>query len=106
MKDYNQQYQDGLQIDISPVEAKGVYSNIQVISHSATEFVFDFISMLPGLEKAQVASRVIVAPAHAKNLLDILQENILKYEQEYGRIEMPKQEPRTATPFGNIKNEA
>lgn len=106
--DNNNQNQQGqqLQIDLSPEVAKGVYTNFQIISHSNTEFVLDFISMLPGLQKAQVASRVIIDPEHAKRLLAALSENVMRYEQEFGKIELPNQQPRTATPFGPIKNDA
>ena len=106
--DNNNQNQQGqqLQIDLSPEVAKGVYTNFQIISHSNTEFVLNFISMLPGLQKAQVASRVIIAPEHAKRLLAALSENVMRYEQEFGKIELPNQQPRTATPFGPIKNDA
>ncbi len=106
--DNNNQNQQGqqLQIDLSPEVAKGVYTNFQIISHSNTEFVLDFIAMLPGLQKAQVASRVIIAPEHAKRLLAALSENVMRYEQEFGKIELPNQQPRTATPFGPIKNDA
>ncbi len=106
--DNNNQNQQGqqLQIDLSPEVAKGVYTNFQIISHSNTEFVLDFITMLPGLQKAQVASRVIIVPEHAKRLLAALSENVMRYEQEFGKIELPNQQPRTATPFGPIKNDA
>ena len=106
--DNNNQNQQGqqLQIDLSPEVAKGVYTNFQIISHSNTEFVLDFITMLPGLQKAQVASRVIIVPEHAKRLLAALSENVMRYEQESGKIELPNQQPRTATPFGPIKNDA
>ena len=101
----NQQEQQ-LQIDLSPEIAKGIYTNFQIISHSGSEFVLDFISMLPGVPKPTVASRVVLAPEHAKRLLAALQENIVRYEQEFGKIQMPNQQPRTATPFGPVKNDA
>ena len=74
----NNQNQQGqqLQIDLSPEVAKGIYTNFQIISHSSSEFVLDFISMLPGIPKPTVTSRVILAPEHAKRLLAALQENI------------------------------
>lgn len=93
-----------LQIDLSPEVAKGIYSNFAVISHSHAEFVVDCASMLPGQQKAQVVSRIILAPEHAKRLAMALQENVIRYEQEFGTIEMPgqqAQQPRTANPFGN-----
>ncbi|MCK6143984.1 DUF3467 domain-containing protein [Prevotella intermedia] len=104
----NNQNQQGqqLQIDLSPEIAKGIYTNFQIISHSSSEFVLDFISMLSGVPKPTVASRVVLAPEHAKRLLAALQENIVRYEQEFGKIHMPNQQPKTATPFGPIKNDA
>ena len=60
--------------------------------------------MLPGVAKAQVRSRVILAPEHAKRLLGALQENIMRYEQSFGTIKIPqiKDESRTIAPF-NVK---
>ena len=96
-----------LQIDIQQDVAKGVYSNFAIISHSHAEFIVDLASTLPGTPKAQVVSRVILAPEHAKRLAMALQENIMRYEQEFGKIQMaqPQQVPTdvpsgTATPFG------
>lgn len=96
-----------LQIDIQQDVAKGVYSNFAIISHSHAEFIVDLASTLPGTPKAQVVSRVILAPEHAKRLAMALQENIMRYEQEFGKIQMaqPQQTPTdvpsgTATPFG------
>ncbi|GAB6983242.1 DUF3467 domain-containing protein [Prevotella dentasini] len=106
--DNNNQNQQGqqLQIDLSPEVAKGVYTNFQIISHSSSEFVVDFATLLPGVPKASVTSRVILAPEHAKRLLAALQENVVRYEQEFGKIEMPSKQPRTISPFGNGKAEA
>ncbi len=72
--------QNGLNISISNEIAQGVYSNVAITSHSASEFVIDFASMLPALEKAEVRSRIIMTPENAKNLLLSLQDNIAKYE--------------------------
>ena len=66
--------------------------------------VLDFIRVLPGMPKAPVKSRIILAPEHAKRLLYALQDNIMKYEHNFGKIELPGEqqaEGRTATPFGN-----
>lgn len=73
---------------IEPEQAQGVYSNMAVISHSPSEFVLDFASMLPGMPKPKVVSRVVLSPEHAKRLLLALQDNIVKYESENGRIEI------------------
>lgn len=99
--------QQQLQLDLSPEVAKGVYSNFAILSHSKNEFVADFAQLLPGMGKAVVASRVILAPEHAKRLLAALNDNITRYEKEFGKIELPEQAgPRTATPFGAPKAEA
>lgn len=104
MDNKNQQPGQQVQIDISPEVARGIYSNFAVISHSHAEFVVDCASMLPGQPKAQVVSRNILAPEHAKRLAMALQENILRYEQEFGPISLEAapqpQGPRTANPFG------
>ena len=82
-------------IDIElPLEVSaGVYSNLQLITHSQTEFILDFIQIMPGVPKAQVRSRVILAPQHAKRLLYALKDNIAKYEQQNGTITEQKQSP-------------
>ena len=108
--DNNNQNQEGqqLQIDLSPEVAKGVYTNFQIISHSSSEFVLDFATLLPGVPKATVTSRVIIAPEHALRLLAALQDNVVRYEKEFGKIDRhePEQEPRTIAPFGPGKVDA
>jgi hypothetical protein len=97
----NEQKQQGLQIELTPDAAQGEYANFAIITHSSSEFIVDFARMLPGLPKAQVRSRVIMAPEHAKRLLGALQENIMRYERQFGPIRMPEaqKEPRTISPF-------
>lgn len=75
-------------INIAPEVAKGNYSNLAIIGHSATEFVLDFAAMLPGQPNANVQTRVILAPEHAKRLLAALQDNIQKYESNFGNIKV------------------
>ena len=75
-----------LSINIKPDVATGKYSNLAVITHSRTEFIFDFAAVLPGTPQAEVVSRVIMNPEHAKRLLLALQENVGKYESQFGRI--------------------
>ena len=91
---------NGLKIDVKPEIAKGSYSNLAIITHSPTEFILDFASMLPGLAKPEVHDRIIMNPEHAKRLLAALNENIVKYENEYGKIKVPNMEPKTISPFG------
>lgn len=95
---HNQEPQ--LQIDLSQEVSQGVYSNFAIISHSSSEFVVDFASLLPGVPKATVNSRVLLAPEHAKRLMQALQENLVRYEQEFGKIRIPEQQERTIAPFG------
>ena len=75
-----------LNIELSEEIAQGIYSNLAVITHSASEFVLDFVRIMPGIPKANVKSRVILAPEHAKRLLLALQDNIHKYEAVHGSI--------------------
>ena len=75
-----------INIDLPENVADGIYSNLAIITHSNAEFVIDFLSMLPGLPKAKVKSRIILTPAHAKRLLRALRENIVKFEQTDGEI--------------------
>ncbi len=75
-----------LQIELSAEVAEGIYANLSIISHSPTEFVIDFIRVMPGMPKAPVKSRVVLAPDQAKRLLFALQENLVKYEQQFGTI--------------------
>ena len=102
----NNQNNGQLQLELTPDVAQGEYSNLAMIIHSHSEFIIDFAAMLPGLQKAKVKSRVILAPEHAKRLLAALQENIVRYEREFGPIRIPNQEPRTIAPFPVGKGEA
>lgn len=103
----NKQKQQGqLQIELPQEIAQGSYANFAIITHSSSDFVVDFARVLPGLPKAKVGSRVILAPEHAKRLMFALQENITRYEREYGPIKIPNQEPRTIAPFPVSKGEA
>ena len=95
-----------LQIELPQDISQGEYANFAIITHSSSDFIIDFARVLPGVPKAQVKSRVILAPEHAKRLLGALQENIVRYEREFGPIKIPQQEPRTVAPFPVGKGEA
>jgi len=75
-----------LNIEIDEQTALGVYSNLAVVNHSSSEFVLDFINVMPGMPKAKVRSRIIITPEHAKRFLRALQENISKFETEHGEV--------------------
>jgi hypothetical protein len=82
-----------LNIEISEEVADGVYSNLAIITHSNSEFVLDFVRVMPGVPKAKVKSRVLITPQHAKRLMRALSENITKFEAMHGAIreaEMPE----------------
>ncbi len=77
----------GMDIEL-PVElAEGVYSNLAMVTHSNSEFVVDFMRIMPGVPKPRVKSRVVLTPQHAKRLLAILSDNISRFEAMYGRIQ-------------------
>ena len=98
--------QQQLQIELKEETAQGVYSNLAMITHSSSEFVMDFIIILPGMAKAQVKSRVIMSPEHAKRLLMALQDNVAKYENSFGTIEMKAQKGTYIPPISDFHGEA
>ncbi|MDR1415663.1 MAG: DUF3467 domain-containing protein [Odoribacteraceae bacterium] len=75
-----------MDVELSHEIAQGTYSNLAIISHSNSEFIIDFVRIMPGIPKASVKSRIILTPEHAKRLMLALQENISKFEQHNGRI--------------------
>jgi hypothetical protein len=75
-----------LNIELSDEIAEGIYSNLAIITHSPSEFIVDFIKMMPGIPKAKVKSRIILTPQHAKRLYKALKENVAKYEAMHGEI--------------------
>ena len=80
--------QQQINIELGEKEAEGIYSNLALITHSPAEFVIDFTRMLPGTPKTKVYARVIMTPQHAKSLLRALDENIKKYESQFGEIKI------------------
>lgn len=83
----NKNEQDNqIQIELPEEIAQGTYSNLAIIAHSSSEFVIDFVRILPGLPKAKVQSRIILTPEHAKRLLYALNENITRFESQNGTI--------------------
>lgn len=77
---------NGVELDLESDIAKGTYINVVTITHSPDEFVFDMASMLPGFRTTTVQSRLIMTPKHAKQFLLALEDNIMKYENKFGRI--------------------
>ncbi|TLX75712.1 DUF3467 domain-containing protein [Labilibacter sediminis] len=75
-----------INIELNEEVAQGIYSNLAVITHSPSEFVMDFIRVMPGIPKAQVKSRIVLTPEHAKRLMMALNDNIKRYESLHGPI--------------------
>ena len=101
----NQENNNGqLQIELKEEIAQGIYANLAIIAHSSSEFIVDFVRVLPGMPKAGVKSRIVLAPEHAKRLLRALEDNINKYERVFGPIRIPEERPFAA--LSNVKGEA
>ena len=94
-----------LSIELKQEIAKGSYSNLAIITHSHSEFILDFATMLPGLPKPEVSNRIIMTPEHAKRLFLALQDNVNKYENQFGQISLGG-EPKTTFPMGGFGNGA
>ncbi len=101
----NNQNENRLNIELKEDVADGTYSNLAIISHSPSEFVIDFVRMLPGMPKAGVKSRIIMTPDNAKRLLSALNENVMKYEKTFGVIK-EKDVPKIPFTFGGPTPEA
>jgi len=98
--------QNQLNIDLPEEVAEGVYSNLAIISHSHSEFVVDFIRIMPNVPKAKVKSRILLTPQHAKRLLRALVDNVNKYEAQFGKINEPEQPPFPPMNFNTPKAQA
>ena len=85
--------QKQINIELDEQMAEGTYSNLAIINHSVSEFVIDFISIMPGRPKAKVKSRIILTPQHAKKFLKALSENVQRFEQAHGTIKDYDQPP-------------
>ena len=91
-----------IDIELDETVAQGNYANLVIISHSASEFVLDFAAMMPGLPKAKVKNRIILAPEHAKRLLMSLQDNITRYESNVGQIKIVSPQTEIADEQGAV----
>jgi hypothetical protein len=86
MDEKERQKKNQINIELKEDVAQGIYSNLAIITHSSSEFVLDFVRIMPGTPKAEVKSRIILTPEHAKRLLHALQDNINKFENVHGEI--------------------
>ena len=94
MNDNNEAPKQGqINIELDEKIAEGIYSNLAIINHSVSEFVVDFVSIMPGTPKSKVKSRIILTPQHAKRLLKALGENVKRFESSHGEIKDYEQPP-------------
>ncbi len=89
----NKKEEGQLNIELDESVAEGTYSNLAIINHSVSEFIVDFINVMPGVPKAKVKSRIILTPQHAKRLTKALLENVQRFEQANGEIKEYEQPP-------------
>ncbi len=95
-----------INIELSDEMAEGIYVNLAMIAHSSSEFVIDFIKMMPGIPKAKVKSRIVITPEHAKRLMRALSDNIRKYEDNFGVIKQADGDMKIPMNFGGPMGEA
>lgn len=87
----NEEKQEQLEIDLGHEVAQGIYANLAIISHSTSEFIVDFVRLMPGVPKPEVKSRIIMTPENTKRLMLALQDNIRKFEQDNGVIRLSQE---------------
>ena len=83
-----QKTQQNINVELREQEAEGIYSNLALISHSASEFIIDFARLMPGTPKARIYARIVMTPQNFKNLQRAITENIGKYEAQFGTIQL------------------
>jgi len=83
-----------INIELGEKEAEGIYANLAMITHSPSEIIVDFARIMPGTQKGKVYSRIIMTPPHAKMLLMALEENIKKFENQFGEIKVHGKEQK------------
>jgi hypothetical protein len=102
----NQDQNNQLNIELSEEMAEGVYSNLAMIAHSNSEFVIDFIRLMPGVPKAKVKARIVMTPEHAVRFLNALKENIERFEDTFGEIKEMTDMPKMPFNFGGTMGQA
>ncbi len=97
-----------IDIELSEEIAEGAYSNLAIITHSQSEFIIDFVRILPGIPKGKVKSRIIMTPQHAKRLLFALGDNMQKFESNFGEVDLEAGGSNTGFPinFGGMTGQA
>ncbi|OGR53106.1 MAG: hypothetical protein A2049_05150 [Elusimicrobia bacterium GWA2_62_23] len=75
-----------LEVQMDETTAQGTYANLAGVTHSETEFIFDFLFLQPNQPKAKLRARIISSPVHTKRFLAAMLENIKRYEERFGAI--------------------
>jgi len=96
----NHPNQQQIKIELGEKEAEGIYANLAMITHSATEIILDFARVMPGQPKTRVLSRIIMTPMHAKMLHRALTDNIKKFENQFGEIKVQSGGMPNTNPIG------
>jgi hypothetical protein len=99
MEDNKNTAQNQLNIELGEDVAEGVYSNLAIITHSHSEFVLDFVRIMPNVPKAKVKARIVLTPEHTKRLAQAILDNLRRYEAQYGTITSPEQPPTPPMSF-------
>ena len=102
----NDQKENQINIELSEEMAGGIYSNLSIITHSQSEFIVDFVQMMPGVPKAKVKSRIVLTPDNAKKLMQALADNVKKFEQINGPIKVTGPQTPITMNFGGPVGEA
>ncbi|MEZ4804357.1 MAG: DUF3467 domain-containing protein [Bacteroidia bacterium] len=108
MNKKNEINEQPLDIELSEEIAEGTYSNLAIITHSQSEFIIDFVRILPGIPKGKVKSRIIMTPQHAKRLLMALGDNMSKFEANFGNVDIEGNDGNPGFPinFGGMTGQA
>lgn len=77
-------------IELPEEVSQGQYANLAVVLHTQSEFILDFVRLLPGQQSAKVHSRQILTPDNTKRLLRLLEQHVRGFEQEFGEIVLPE----------------
>ena len=85
----NPKEQPGVDIELPEELAEGTYVNFSIIAHSDSEFVIDFVRIIPGIPKGRIKARVVLNPVHAKQLTELLRTQVQMYEKQFGEIHTP-----------------
>ncbi|MBP3774700.1 MAG: DUF3467 domain-containing protein [Bacteroidaceae bacterium] len=80
-------------VDADPKVLEGIYANLAIIVHSSSEFVVDFLGLMPGMSRVPVKERLVLTPPAVKTLLMELRENLAQYEKLFGEIKIADSVP-------------